>query len=122
MGLTVKQFKLEINFKKWCCQVCGCDRKLVDCLIKDEYYFDEESGKYELAGSTDEFETQDKAICANCRKPWTGVEPDCKTCLDTKEIDVDEQVWQNEPHTARTGSAPCPDCACPDRDDYDDQE
>ena len=46
----------------------------------------------------------------------------CETCDGTGEVRVQEQVYPGEPHTADVGTAPCPDCNCPNADDYDESQ
>lgn len=47
----------------------------------------------------------------------------CQECGGTGEVSTMERVYNNEPHMADVGTAPCPACRPPrDEDDTDDQD
>lgn len=60
-------------FAKHTCQLCGCDRKLVETVIDDEFYWDETSNSYQPHSFTDCFEHTGNQRCAECEKDWTGL-------------------------------------------------
>jgi hypothetical protein len=66
MSTTIK------SFLRHACQFCGSERKLVETLIDDEFYWDEQSGMYQPNGFTDIFEHTGNQRCAQCQKPWSG--------------------------------------------------
>jgi hypothetical protein len=69
------QYMIEISktFPKHICQFCGCDRKLVETLIDDEFYWDEIGKTYVPNGFTDKFEHTGNERCACCNKKWSGL-------------------------------------------------
>jgi len=60
------------TFPKHTCQFCGCDRKLVQTLIDDEFIWDEKAQEYVPNGFTDTFEHTGYAYCPECKEQWTG--------------------------------------------------
>lgn len=68
---------LEINkkkkkFPKHACQYCGAERKLVETLIDDEFFWEENEGVYLSNGFQDNFEHTGNDRCAECERGWTG--------------------------------------------------
>jgi hypothetical protein len=45
------------TFPQHACQFCGCDRKLVETIIDDEFYWDETTKTYQPNGFTPNYET-----------------------------------------------------------------
>jgi len=60
------------KFPKHTCQYCGAERKLVETIIDDEFYWDEQSQQYQPNKFTDCFEHTSNERCAVCKKEWTG--------------------------------------------------
>lgn len=60
------------NFQKHACQFCGAERKLVETLIDDEFFWNENEKRYEPNKFTDSFEHTGNEQCAECQKEWTG--------------------------------------------------
>ena len=60
-------------FPEHACQLCGCERKLVETIIDDEFFWDEVGQMYQPNGFTDMFEHTGNNLCAQCEKEWTGV-------------------------------------------------
>jgi hypothetical protein len=54
------------------CQFCGCERKLVETIIDDEFFWSEKEKMYQPNGFTDMFEHTGNNRCAECEKDWTG--------------------------------------------------
>lgn len=65
--------KKSKKFPEHACQHCGAERKLVETLIDDEFYWNEKEERYEPNTFTDEFEHTGNERCAECGKEWTGV-------------------------------------------------
>lgn len=61
-----------IIFEKHACQFCGCEQKLVETIIDDEFYWDKENKIYQPNKFTDIFEHTGKERCSECKKDWTG--------------------------------------------------
>lgn len=61
------------GFPQHTCQYCGAERKLVETLIDDEFYWDEQRKEYLPNKFMDNFEHTGAEWCANCKKEWTGV-------------------------------------------------
>ncbi len=61
------------TFPKHACQFCGSERKLVETIIDDEFFWDEDSKMYQPNGFTDMFEHAGNNRCAECEKEWTGL-------------------------------------------------
>ena len=59
-------------FPKHTCQLCGCERKLVETIIDDKFYWDEAGQMYQPNGFTDMFKHTGNNRCAQCEKEWTG--------------------------------------------------
>ena len=55
------------------CQYCGSERKFVETLIDDEFFWSEEDKMYQPNGFTDKFEHTGNNRCAECQKSWTGL-------------------------------------------------
>jgi hypothetical protein len=62
----------KTKIPKHACQYCGAERKLVETLIDDEFYWNEVAQKYESNEFTDEFEHTGNERCAQCKRNWTG--------------------------------------------------
>lgn len=60
------------NFPEYACQQCGSERKLVETVIDDEFYWDERSKTYQPNGFTDDFEHTGNDRCAECDESWSG--------------------------------------------------
>lgn len=66
--------KKEIKkYPKHTCQFCGSDRKLVETIIDDEFYWDETAQMYQPNGFTNNFEHTGYVQCAVCEQEWTGM-------------------------------------------------
>ena len=52
--------------------ICGCERKLVETLIDDEFIWNEVEQTYQPNGFADTFEHTGTARCAECKEEWTG--------------------------------------------------
>lgn len=61
------------NFPKHSCQFCGCERKLVETIIDDEFFWDEHEQVYQPNKFTDSFEHTGNNRCAQCGKEWSGM-------------------------------------------------
>ena len=61
------------TFPKHACQFCGCERKFVETIIDDEFFWDENDKMYQPNGFTDMFEHTGNNRCAECGKEWTGM-------------------------------------------------
>lgn len=59
-------------FPKYACQNCGCDRKLVETVIDDEFVWNEKDMRYEPVGFTDYFDHTGFERCAECNAEWSG--------------------------------------------------
>lgn len=60
------------KFPKHACQHCGEERKLVETIIDDEFFWNEDKKIYEPNKFTDNFEHTGREHCAHCGKEWTG--------------------------------------------------
>ena len=60
------------NFPKQACQVCGSEIKLVETIIDDEFFWDEQTQMYQPNGFIDCFEHTGKERCSECQNDWTG--------------------------------------------------
>lgn len=60
------------NFPKHACQVCGAERKLVETVIDDEFFWNKDEQRYQPNKFTDCFEHTGIERCADCKKLWTG--------------------------------------------------
>lgn len=60
------------NFPKYACQFCGCERKFVETIIDDEFFWDDVNQIYQPNRFTDMFEHTGNQRCAECNKDWTG--------------------------------------------------
>lgn len=60
-------------FSKHACQFCGCDRKLVETIIDDEFFWSEEDQMYQPNKFTDRFEHTGNQHCAECGEKWSGL-------------------------------------------------
>lgn len=63
----------SLTFSKHACQFCGCERKLVETLIDDEFFWDEISQMYQPNKFMNDFEHTGNNRCAECEKEWTGL-------------------------------------------------
>lgn len=64
----------KINkFPKHSCQFCGCERKLVETIIDDEFFWNEDEQIYQPDKFTDSFEHTNNNRCAQCEKEWSGM-------------------------------------------------
>lgn len=61
------------TFPKHVCQFCGCERKLVETIIDDEFFWDEIEKIYQPNRFTDMFEHTGNVRCAECDREWTGL-------------------------------------------------
>ncbi len=61
------------KFLEHACQQCGAERKLVETLIDDEFYWDTASKSYVPNNFTDDFEHTGNERCAECGEEWTGL-------------------------------------------------
>jgi len=64
--------KTITNFPEHACQLCGSERKLVETLIDDEFFWDEKEKRYQSNKFTDDFEHTGNERCAQCKEEWTG--------------------------------------------------
>jgi len=62
-----------INFPKHSCQFCGCEYKLVETIIDDEFVWDKDMQIYQPNKFTDSFEHTGNNRCSQCKKYWTGM-------------------------------------------------
>lgn len=60
------------KFPKHACKHCGSERKLVETLIDDEFYWNKKEQGYEPNAFTDSFEHTGNDRCAQCEEIWTG--------------------------------------------------
>jgi len=60
------------TFPKHACQFCGCDRKLVETIIDDEFFWSETDQMYQPNKFTDMFEHTGKQRCTECKEEWMG--------------------------------------------------
>jgi rRNA maturation endonuclease Nob1 len=67
MNTRIKAFPAHV------CKICGCERKLVETIVDDEFYWDKGSKMYQPNGFTDMFEHTGNNRCADCGKEWTGL-------------------------------------------------
>lgn len=67
MELTVKKFL------RHACQYCGAERKLVETLIDDEFFWDDVCQEYLPNKFMDNFEHTGNQRCAQCKEDWTGL-------------------------------------------------
>ena len=58
---------------KHTCQLCGCERKLVETVIDDEFCWNEQEKIFQPNGFTDAFEHTGNNRCAQCEEEWTGL-------------------------------------------------
>jgi len=54
------------------CQHCGSELKLVETIIDDEFYWDEQTMRYLPNKFTDLFEHTGVERCAICNEDWSG--------------------------------------------------
>jgi hypothetical protein len=64
--------KKDKEFPKHACQFCGCEGKLVQTLIDDEFVWNEIEKIYQPNGFTDTFEHTGYAYRPDCKEQWTG--------------------------------------------------
>ncbi len=60
------------TFPKHSCQFCGSERKLVETIIDDKFFWDEDQKIYKPNKFSDTFEHTGVERCADCYKNWTG--------------------------------------------------
>lgn len=60
-------------FPKHACQLCGCESKLIETIIDDEFRWNETEQMYQPNGFTDMYEHTGNNRCAQCEKDWTGL-------------------------------------------------
>lgn len=60
-------------YPKHACQLCGSERKFVETIIDDEFFWQEKEKIYQPNGFTDSFEHTGNNRCAECEKEWTGL-------------------------------------------------
>jgi hypothetical protein len=60
------------KFPKHSCQSCGSERKLVETIIDDEFFWNENEKMYQPNKFTDTFEHTGNNRCAQCEKKWSG--------------------------------------------------
>lgn len=66
--------KKVINvFPAHVCQLCGSERKYVETVIDDEFFWNEKDLRYEPHTFTDCFEHTGSEQCAVCTAVWTGM-------------------------------------------------
>lgn len=65
-------YKEVKNFPKHSCQFCGCERKLVETIIDDEFFWSEAEQMYQPNKFTNNFEHTGNNRCAQCEKEWSG--------------------------------------------------
>jgi hypothetical protein len=61
------------KFPKHACQLCGCERKLVETIIDDEFIWNEFSKTYEPNKFMDDFDHTGNERCSDCGEDWTGL-------------------------------------------------
>ncbi|PIT89317.1 MAG: hypothetical protein COU27_00965 [Candidatus Levybacteria bacterium CG10_big_fil_rev_8_21_14_0_10_36_7] len=61
------------KYPKHACQYCGAERKYVETIIDDEFFWSEKENIYQPNGFTDIFEHTGNNRCAECEKNWTGL-------------------------------------------------
>lgn len=54
------------------CQNCGAERKLVETIIDDKFYWDENTMSYHPNGFTGDFEHTGNERCSECLTELTG--------------------------------------------------
>ena len=60
------------KYPKHACQHCGAERKYVETVIDDEFFWSKKENIYQPNGFTDMFEHTGNNRCAECEKEWTG--------------------------------------------------
>lgn len=60
-------------FPKHACQFCGCERKLVETIIDDEFFWDDIDKMYQPNKFMDNFEHTGNNRCSECGEKWTGL-------------------------------------------------
>lgn len=63
---------VSTKFSEHACQLCGCERKLVETLIDDEFYWDDKQKTYQPNQFTDSFEHTGNDRCGDCGEQWSG--------------------------------------------------
>jgi hypothetical protein len=71
--MIVRMKRKTKKYQKHTCQFCGSDRKLVETIIDDEFYWDETTKTYQPNGFTNNFEHTGYVQCAVCEQEWTGM-------------------------------------------------
>ncbi len=60
------------TFPKHACQFCGSERKLVETIIDDEFFWSEFEQEYLPNKFMDDFEHTGNNRCSECGKAWKG--------------------------------------------------
>jgi ribosomal protein S14 len=61
------------TFPKHACQFCGCERKFVETLIDDEFFWNDIEQMYQPNKFMDDFEHTGNNRCAECGQEWSGL-------------------------------------------------
>lgn len=61
------------KFPKHACKFCGSERKLVETIIDDEFFWDKDDKMYQPNKFTDTFEHTGNQRCAQCEMEWSGI-------------------------------------------------
>ncbi len=61
------------KYPRHACQHCGAERKFVETLIDDEFFWSEQDKMYQPNRFTDMFEHTSNDRCAECSREWTGL-------------------------------------------------
>ena len=67
---------MENNIKKYpkhACQFCGSERKFVETIIDDEFFWSESEKIYQPNGFCDSFEHTGNNRCAEFEEVWSGL-------------------------------------------------
>lgn len=62
----------KTKFPEHACQYCGAERKWVETLINDEFYWDSDDKMYKPNGFDDLFDHTGNEWCTECKEEWTG--------------------------------------------------
>lgn len=63
----------EKYFPKHACQLCGSEIKLVETIINDEFFWDDDLKRYLPNKFIEQFEHTGKERCGSCNEEWTGL-------------------------------------------------
>jgi hypothetical protein len=61
------------RFPKHACEFCGSEFKLVETIIDDEFFWDENSQMYQPSKFSNNFEHTGNNRCGECGEDWTGL-------------------------------------------------